>query len=353
VAGPLVLAVNAGSTSLKLELVDAADRTRPVADLADVDAAAVAAVGHRIVHGGDRFTAPAIIDDDVLTAIREATRLAPLHNRPALAALDQVRAALPAVPHVAVFDTAFHASMPAAARTYALPERWRDGLGIRRYGFHGLSVEWSLERAGALTGRPPAALRVVVCHLGGGASVTACRDGRSVDTTMGFSPLEGVPMASRSGSVDPAALLYALRAGMDVDEVDHALHHESGLTGLAGTGDMRALLERAATDARARLAIDVYVHRVAGAVGAMAVAAGGLDALVFTGGVGERAAPVRAAVCAQLAHLGVELDDGANAGTEGDVDVAGAASPARVLVVHAREAVVIARAVRAAVAELT
>ena len=245
-------------------------------------------------------------------------------------AIDEARRALPDVPHVAVFDTAFHATIPDEAATYALPKRFREDLGIRRYGFHGLSVQWSTERVSVP--------RLVVCHLGGGCSVTAVRDGRSVDTTMGFTPLEGVPMATRAGSVDPGALLHALHAGVGVDELDHALEHDSGLVGLGGTDDPREL--------EGTLALGVYTYRIATAVGAAAVALDGIDALVFTAGVGENSAPVRAAVCERLGHLGIELDRGANESLdgEGDIDEPGSV---RVLVVHAREDVVVARAVRA------
>ncbi len=299
-----VLAVNAGSTSLKLHLVDGDDAT-PVDELVDADA-----VGHRVVHGGARFREPVPIDDDVERAIDELTVIAPLHNRPALDAIRDARHALPGVPHVAVFDTAFHATLPARASTYAVPKRWRDAWGVRRYGFHGLSVEWVASQV-----RVP---RLVVCHLGGGCSITAVLDGRSVDTTMGFSPLEGVPMATRSGSVDPGALLHLLRErGLSPDVLDQALEHESGLLGLGGSTDPRELA--------GTLALDVYTYRIACAVAALAVPLGGLDALAFTGGVGEGSADVRDRVVGQLAFLG-------------EFEVA---------VVPAREELVIARAVRA------
>lgn len=297
-----VLAVNAGSTSLKLHLVDG-DEATAVDGYVDADA-----VGHRVVHGGERFRAPVEIDDEVEAAIEELSAIAPLHNTPALAAIRDARNALGDVPHVAVFDTAFHAAMPARASTYAVPAQWRT-WGVRRYGFHGLSVEWVAEQV-------PVS-RLVVCHLGGGCSVTAVLEGRSLDTSMGFSPLEGVPMATRSGSVDAAALLYLLRErGLSPDELDHALEHESGLLGLGGSTDPRELA--------GTLALELYTYRIATAVGAMTVALGGLDALAFTGGVGEGSADVRERVCAQLAFLG-------------DFDV---------VVVASREEFVIARAVR-------
>jgi acetate kinase len=299
---------------------------------------AVGAVGHRVVHGGDRFREPVVIDDEVYAAIRELESIAPLHNAPARRGIDEARRALPDVPHAAVFDTAFHATIPEVAATYAVPRRWREELGVRRYGFHGLSVQWAAEQV-----RVP---RLVVCHLGGGCSITAVLDGRSVDTTMGFTPLEGVPMATRSGSVDPGALLHVLRRGLSADELDDALEHESGLLGLSEMSRDVDELERAATPG-ARLALDVYAYRIAGAVAGMTVALGGLDALVFTAGVGEHSSAVRAAVCNGLRHLGVELDPAANASTGPDAEIGAAASAARIVVVHAREDVVIARAVRA------
>jgi acetate kinase len=283
-AGLTVLVVNAGSTSLKLHLV-AGDESSPVESFVDCDA-----VGHRVVHGGSRFAEPVVVDEEVKAAIRELTPLAPLHNSPALDAIDEAQRALPTVPHVAVFDTAFHRTMPQEATRYAVPQQWFD-WGIRRYGFHGLSVEWAASQV-----QVP---RLVVCHLGGGSSVTAVLDGRSVETTMGFSPLEGVPMTTRSGSVDPGALLYLLRErGLSVDELDHALEHESGLAALSGTsGDVRDLADDS-------IALAVYVHRVAGAIAASAAALGGLDAIAFTGGVGEHSELIRERVCERLHFLG-------------------------------------------------
>ena len=327
-----VLVVNAGSTSLKLSVVDGAENLHPVASLAD--AAGITAVGHRIVHGGGH-SEPTLIDDRLAQELEALVELAPLHNAPAVAAIAEARRLLPDAAHVAVFDTAFHRTLPDAASTYLLPERFR-ARGIRRYGFHGLSVAWSATQV--------VVPRLVVCHLGGGASVTAVANGASADTSMGFTPLEGVPMATRAGSVDPGALVYLLRHGVDLDELDRALEHESGLVGLAGTGDVAAL-ERDPS-ARARLALDVYCYRVAQTVAAMAVALGGLDALVFTAGVGEHSAKVRADVCRRLAFLGVELDEAANAGAAGDADIASASSHVTVRVVVAREDVMIARAVR-------
>ncbi len=326
-----VLVVNAGSTSLKLHLVSPADDAEALASFRDVAPARVAAVAHRVVHGGE-LRAAARLTEDVLAAIEAASALAPLHNRPALAAIDEAVAALPAVPHVAVFDTGFHATIPPAAATYAVPRRWREEWGVRRYGFHGLSVQWAAERARAR--------RLVVCHLGGGSSITAVLDGRSVDTTMGFSPLEGVPMTTRAGSVDPGALLHLLREGLlELPDLERELEHESGLAGLSegGSGDIREA---------SPLALDVYVHRVAGAVGAAAAALGGLDALVFTAGIGERSPETRARIAERLRFLGVEVDPAANAAARGDADISGEGASVRTLVVAAREEIVAARAAR-------
>jgi acetate kinase len=292
---------------------------------------AVDAVGHRVVHGGE-LRAPAEIDAGVEAAIRAALEIAPLHNVPALEALERARSALPGVPHVAVFDTGFHATLPAAAATYAVPPEW----GVTRIGFHGLSVEW-------VASVVPVA-RLVVCHLGGGCSITAVRDGRSVDTTMGFTPLAGVPMATRAGAVDPGALVHLLRSGrLTLEELDHALEHRSGLLALGGSARVDAL--EAAGDERAELALSVFAHRVAGAVAAMAAAAGGIDALAFTAGIGEGSPSMRERICERLAFLGVSLDPERNRTAGGDDEIGAAGTAVRVHVVHAREELVIARAV--------
>ena len=339
-----ILVVNAGSTSLKLHLVFDDERTQVVESL-DATPLEIQAVGHRVVHGGPNLVEPTIIDETVRASIGELRSIAPLHNTPALSGIDAARRAFPSVPHVAVFDTAFHTTIPAEAATYALPRIWREDWGIRRYGFHGLSVQWASERVTELLG--DAAPRMVVCHLGGGCSVTAVSNGHSIDTTMGFTPLDGVPMATRSGSVDPGALLFVQRAfGVSVDALELALNEDSGLEGLSDGRDLPALAAAALDDRSAQLALDVYTYRIAGAVATMTAALGGLDVLVFTAGVGERSADVRARICIRLGFLGVELDPELNDRVSLDADVATSASRARVMVVAAREELVVARAVR-------
>ena len=324
--GLALLVVNAGSTSLKLYVVEG-DESQRVPSWDQVPGH-VEAVAHRVVHGGPRFRDAVVIDDDVREEIAQLEPLAPLHNEPALRAIEEAQRALPDVPHVAVFDTAFHATIHDEASMYAVPQQWRD-WGVRRYGFHGLSVQWCAEQVRVS--------RLVVCHLGGGSSVTAVRDGRSVDTTMGFSPLEGVPMTTRSGSVDPGALLYLLRErGLDADVLEHELNFESGMKALAGgSGDMREV---------GGLALDVFTYRVAAAVAAMAAALNGLDALAFTAGIGENSSLVRARVCARLGFLGIELDSAANEQAEPDCTIS--RGDVAVHVVRAREELVAARAAR-------
>jgi acetate kinase len=297
----------------------------------------IVAVAHRVVHGGTRFREPVVIDEAVELELEAAVELAPLHNAPALAAIKKARQLLPDLPHVAVFDSAFHTTIPVQAATYALPAQVREDWGIRRFGFHGLSVQWASERMSVP--------RLVVCHLGGGCSVTAVSDGRSVDTTMGFTPLEGVPMATRPGSVDPGALLYLLKHHLTLEALDRMLEHESGLAGLSGlSGDVRDL--ESSNDPAARLALAVFTYRIATAVGAMTAALGGLDAIVFTAGIGENSANVRAAVCDRLGYLGVELDAETNASARPDATISAAGSAVRVLVLAAREDVIAARATR-------
>ncbi|MBC8090875.1 MAG: acetate/propionate family kinase [Pseudonocardia sp.] len=357
-----VLVVNAGSSSLKLRVLDPDGSIVTSFDLpvvrgqADVAAIAKAvrgvggidAVGHRIVHGGTVFTGPVRIDPGVEAQLRALTDLAPLHQPKSLAALDAVSAVLPDLPAVASFDTAFHADMPAAAATYAVPIEWRERWGVRRYGFHGLSHAYAGRRAAEMLGRPQEGLRVVTCHLGAGASLCAVLDGRSVDTTMGFTPLEGLVMATRSGNVDPGLVMWLLQhAGLGHEELADALEHRSGLHALAGTSDMRQVLEAADEgSADAQLALEVYIHRLRAGVASMAAAMEGMDVLVFTGGVGERAPAVRELAAEGLGFLGIGVDSDANEASGGDRDISAAEARVRSLVVEAREDLEIAREVR-------
>lgn len=357
-----ILVVNAGSSSLKLRVLDEGDRVVASADLpaprGQADEAAVAqtieglgevdAVGHRIVHGGTEFVDAVLIDADVIARLRSLTDLAPLHQPKSLAALDAVNAVLPTAPSVACFDTAFHAGMPAAASTYALPPEWRRRWSLRRFGFHGLSHAYASRRVAEILVRRPDDLRVVTCHLGAGASLAAVRGGRSVDTTMGFTPLEGLVMATRSGSVDPGLVLWLEEhAGTPPSELAATLEHRSGLLGLAGTADMREILARAgASDAEAELALDVYLHRLRSGIAAMAASLGGLDALVFTGGVGENAPLIRERACEGLGFLGVKVNPDRNGHGIDDREIGEEGSRARALVIVAREDLEITREVR-------
>jgi acetate kinase len=357
-----ILIVNAGSSSLKLRVLDDADSVvgsvdlpppRGEADAATLKAAIgpfgdVHAVGHRIVHGGNLFSGPVLIDPAVRQQLGVLTDLAPLHQPKSLAALDAVQAVLPDVPAVACFDTAFHATIPDFAATFALPAEWRERWSLRRFGFHGLSHAYVSRRAPEVLGSDPSALRIVSCHLGAGASLAAVQGGRSVDTTMGFTPLDGLVMATRSGSVDPGLVLWLeSHAGMPAEELSSALEHRSGLYALAGTADMREVLTRAAAgDSRAELAREVYLHRLRGSVAAMAAALGGLDAVVFTGGVGENSAEIRSRAMDGLGFLGVRADAGRNTAGTGDREIGGPGAPVRSLVISAREDLEIARQVR-------
>jgi acetate kinase len=306
------------------------------------------AVGHRIVHGGERFREAVRIEGDVERQLRELTELAPLHQPKSLAALDAVSGVLPDVPAFACFDTAFHATLPAAAATYALPVEWRERWHLRRYGFHGLSHGWVARRAPELLGRDPEGLRIVSAHLGAGASLCAIKDGASLDTTMGFTPLEGLVMATRCGSVDPGMLLWLLEhEQLSPGELADALEHRSGLLGLAGSPDMREIIAGAcAGEPAPRLALDVYVHRLRAGIAAMAAALDGLDALVFTGGVGEHSIEIRAQATAGLGFLGVELDQARNRNAVADVELSPTGTCVRTLVLTAREDIEIARQVR-------
>jgi acetate kinase len=303
------------------------------------DRASLAGVGHRVVHGGP-FTSSVRITPEIRSRITALADLAPLHNPPSLATLAAAEAELPGVPQVAVFDTAFHATLPPEARTYPIPAKWTRDWDIRRFGFHGLSHAYCCRRAAEMLGRPAEGLRLVICHLGHGCSASAVRDGRCIDTTMGFTPLDGLMMGTRSGSIDPSIVLHVQQhRGLTAAQVDTALNHESGLLGVSGiSADMRQVLAAAcAGQQQAQLALAVYTHRVRQAVGALAVTLGGVDALVFTAGVGEHAPQVRAAICAGLECLGLELDGAANATCRPDADVARHGSRGRILVIATRE----------------
>jgi acetate kinase len=355
-----VLVVNAGSSSLKLSVLDGDELCQAEdlpADGGAVDPEEVAAVvarlgsvdaiGHRIVHGGDRFLDAVRVDRSVIAGLWELADLAPLHQAKSLRALEAVSHILPGTPAVACFDTAFHATIPAAAATYPLPREWRERWGVRRFGFHGLSHAYASRRAAELLGRSLEGLRIVTCHLGAGASLAAVHNGKSIDTTMGFTPLEGLAMATRSGSVDPGLLLWLLeRTELSETQMAHALENESGLLALAGDADMAAVIDRAEKgDRDARLALGVYLHRLRAGIAAMAAAMNGLDVIVWTGGVGERAPVIRAADNG-LRFLGVTIDHAKNKTATGDQDLTGPEATVRTLVVSAREDLEIARQVR-------
>ena len=334
-----LLTVNAGSSSLRLRVIDNNDTLVASYDALPDTLRGVDAVVHRVVHGGSTLSGPVVIDENIERQLRALTELAPLHQPKSLAALDAVRRLLPDVPHVACFDTAFHTTIPAVAATYALPADWNERYHLRRYGFHGLSHAWASRRAAQLV---PGARRIVTCHLGAGASLCAVLDGRSVDTTMGFTPLDGLPMATRSGSVDPGLLLWlaAREPGLE-----HVLAHRSGMLGLAGTGDMAELLAR--DDATAQLAVGVYVHRLRAGIAAMAASLGGFDACVFTGGVGENAPAIRAQVATELGFLGLALDAVRNDANAPDSDFSAAHATVRTFVLAAREDLQMAQEARA------
>lgn len=355
-----ILVVNVGSSSLKLSVLEGdnllAAETVPVASgrfEADSVEKALAphgpidAVGHRVVHGGAEFSAPVVVDAEVRRRLEALVDLAPLHLPKSLLGLDTVSRLLPDVPAVACFDTAFHASISEAASTYPLPAEWRRRWPLRRFGFHGFSHAWASRRVAELLSRPAGSLRVVTCHLGAGASLAAVRGGVSVDTTMGFTPLEGLVMATRSGSVDPGLVLWLEEhAGLPPAELASTLENRSGLLGLSGHSDMREVLgAEAAGDERARLAVEVYLHRLRGSIAAMAASMDGLDALAFTGGVGEHAASIRARAAVGLGFLGVEVDQEVNASAVPDADIGALGADVRCLVIESREDLQIAREV--------
>jgi acetate kinase len=367
--GLSILAFNAGSSTLKHALFDdAASReiasgaidvspeagghraaaARTFSSLQETGASAgIRAVGHRVVHGGDLFRGSVRIDETVSEGLARLSELAPLHNPPALAVIEAAREALPAAPQVAVFDTAFYADLPARARVYPLPWEWHAEWGVRRFGFHGISHSYCAGRAAELLGSVPR--RLVTCHLGNGCSATAVCDGAAAATTMGFTPMEGLMMGSRSGSVDPGILFWIERhRGLTARELDDILNHRSGLLGVSGISSDFREVEAAAREGneRARLAIEIYSDRVRGAIGSLAATLGGLDALVFTAGVGEHSATLRAAVCEGLEFLGLRLDPKANSACRPDADVAASDAKARILVIQTREELVIARETR-------
>ena len=356
-----VLVLNCGSSSIKYQLIDASgavlarglserigedsgrlthtgpggdvDRFEPIADhesglraiLSAFDEAGppldgdrLVAVGHRVVHGGDRFADPVLIDDEVMDTIRELIPLAPLHNPANLTGIEVARKIFATVPHVAVFDTAFHQTMPAHAYTYAVPRQWQHDYGVRRYGFHGTSVAYVAREAARLLGKEPGDTNLIIAHLGNGASITAVAGGCSVDTSMGLTPLEGLVMGTRSGDLDPAIVAHLGRlAGVSAERVDEALNRRSGLLALAGANDMREVHRRAeAGEDGASLALDVYCYRLRKYIGAYYAVLRRVDAIVFTAGVGENDADVRVRSLAGLERLGIEVDPARNAATE-------------------------------------
>jgi acetate kinase len=383
-----ILVFNCGSSSLKFELIELggdsgnsrviargiADRigtgahlkvTREEATIADrpvsisghAEAAAMAlealgdklaldAVAHRIVHGGERVVAPAIATAEVLAALEEASRFAPLHNPPALETLRAVQKRFPGVPAIVVADTAFHRHLPPEARTYAIPREVADRHGIRRFGFHGVGHAWMLERYAALSSRPAEELNLITLQLGAGCSIAAIRQGISVDTSMGLTPLEGLMMATRSGDLDPAILSYLAREEkLSPDQVEHMLNYQSGLLGIAGRKDMRELEEAAPTDADAALALSMFAYRVRKYIGAYLAVLGRVDAVIFGGGIGEHSAAMRERICQELDTLGITLDPARNAVKEsGERRITSDSSPIALWVIPLNEELYIARA---------
>ena len=381
-----ILTLNAGSSSLKASVIDTGqeetllqfhadwsahptvchvtvpgrDESRSEENWSDVTSAVrvacsevianlssdIDAVAHRVVHGGTHFTKTALMTPEAESVIQELATLAPLHNPRCLEGIAAARCSLPQIPHVATFDTAFHASLPPEAFTYPVPHAWTVEWGIRKYGFHGLSHSYSARRVAEIVGSPLSELRIVVAHLGHGASLCAIKSGRSVDTTMGFTPLEGVMMGTRSGSIDPGVILHVMREHhVSVSRMDRLLNHESGLLGVSRvSADMRHVQQAAQSgNDRAKLAIEMYVHRVRQAIAAMATSMAGLDALVFTGGIGEHAGEVRQAVCAPLEFLGIKLSEQLNDTSQPDSQISDVASQIPVFIIAAREDLMLAR----------
>ncbi|MGB8331270.1 MAG: acetate kinase [Polyangiales bacterium] len=309
------------------------------------DGSELVGIGHRVVHGGEAFREPCLIDEPVMEAIRGLSSLAPLHNPPNLLGIELAMARRPDVPQVAVFDTAFHHSIPPRAYRYAVPEEWYASYGVRRYGFHGTSCAYVTKQAARELGRPLQELNLIVLHLGNGASVTAIENGKSVDTSMGLTPLEGLVMGTRGGDIDPGVIVHLVRhAGLSIEEADAALNGQSGLFGLCGFGDMRDVLEReAAGDMRARLALDVYIYRLRKYIGAYTAALSHVDGIVFTAGVGENSAEIRHRACQGMEGLGVQLDEARNrASAKGVRTIHHEGAPVTVLVVPTHEELEIA-----------
>jgi acetate kinase len=312
-------------------------------------APAITAVGHRVVHGGAEFRSSVLIDGKVKAAIGRLGELVPLHNPPALKAIEAVEAALPGKPQVAVFDTAFYASLPPKAYLFATPYEWYEHWGIRRFGFHGISHAYCARRAAEILGRDISQLRLVSCHLGGGCSATAVRGGAAVATTTGFSPLDGLMMGTRCGSMDPGVLLHLQRQeGLSLKELDRALNYCSGLLGVSGVSPNLAQIEVAAAQGnkRARLAFEMFADQVRGAIGSLAATLGGIDALIFTDRIGEGSPALRAAVCEGLDFMGLRLDRKRNTEASPDMDIASMDSAARIMVIHTEEAMMVARETR-------
>lgn len=356
------LVVNTGSSSLKLQVLEdgvlVADKlverwaggaggVSHGDELAEfvAEAGGVDAVGHRVVHGGARYASSVLIDDDVVAYLETLVDLAPLHEPNALRGIEAMRASLPDTPQVACFDTAFHQTMPPEAFTYALPKEWNERWNLRRYGFHGLSHSYASRRGAELIDGDLAELKIVTCHLGSGASLAAIRGGKSVDTTMGYTPLEGLVMGTRSGSVDPGLVIWLLEhGGLSLDEVNDGLEKHGGLAGLSGTsGDMRDVREAGTDDSQ--LALAVYQHRLARCVGEMVASAGGLDLLIFTGGAGEHGVDLRQGLGEALGFLGVQIDSSKNKSADGDTVISTTDSQVAVAVVECREDLEIEREV--------
>ena len=304
-----------------------------ISDLGDIDC-----VGHRVVHGGTQYQASVMVDAEVKQAIADLIPLAPLHNPANLKGIELMETLLGDIPQVAVFDTAFHHTLPEVAAIYPGPYAWKE-QGIRRYGFHGISHQFCSQRAAQLLGKDLSELRLIVCHLGNGASLTAVKNGRSIDTTMGFTPLDGVMMGTRSGAVDPGILIHLMKQGYSADQLDRMLNKESGLKGLSGIShDLRQVQQAIAQgNPQAKLAFDIYIHRLKSCLGSMIMSLEGLDCLVFTAGLGEHSAELRSRVCQGLKFLGLELDEGKNRRSPQDEDIATESSAVRVLVISTQE----------------